>query len=109
MEATWGIVPRSIALCILLSLWTASAHGEAPPRGVDLLVTTDRVLYRPGQQIHIRALALDDTSRRAQPDLPVIFEVRGHRYNRLLIEIVKTDQFGVRLSPNPSRRNHPSR
>ena len=49
--------------------------GRASPQGVDVYAWTERGVYRPGEQVHLSALARD-ASARAVEDLPltVIFE-----------------------------------
>ncbi|MDQ3815597.1 MAG: MG2 domain-containing protein, partial [Armatimonadota bacterium] len=60
-----------------------------------IMLTTDKPLYQPGQTIHIRTLSL------ARPDLapvaakPLIFEVEDAKGNKVFKQEVKTSKFGV--------------
>jgi len=44
--------------------------GRAPPGPVDLFLTSDRGVYRPGETVHVTALARDPQAR-AVPELPI--------------------------------------
>ncbi|WP_171022100.1 alpha-2-macroglobulin family protein [Cohaesibacter sp. CAU 1516] len=46
--------------------------GRASPQGVDVYAWTERGVYRPGEQVHVSALARD-ASARAVDDLPLTF------------------------------------
>ena len=46
--------------------------GRPSPEGVDVYAWTERGVYRPGEEVHVSALARDDTAR-AVKDLPLTF------------------------------------
>nr|WP_321445167.1 alpha-2-macroglobulin family protein [uncultured Cohaesibacter sp.] len=46
--------------------------GRASPQGVDVYAWTERGVYRPGEQVHVSALARDANAR-AVDDLPLTF------------------------------------
>jgi len=61
----------------------------------DLLLTSDRTLYRPGQTVNLRVLALDAVSRIALEGQEVTFRIVDEQYDSLLIQPATTDAFGV--------------
>jgi hypothetical protein len=62
---------------------------------VQVLLTSDKPLYQPGQTIHIRSLALDMATRKALGDQPVTFEVEDARGNKVFKKRGKLTSFGV--------------
>ena len=46
--------------------------GRPSPEGVDVYAWTERGVYRPGEEVHVSALARDDSAR-AVDDLPLTF------------------------------------
>lgn len=71
---------------------------EAPvaiERAGKVLLTTDKPIYQPGQQIHLRALALQRPSLRPDADRPVIFEIYDGKDNKVERFESQTNAFGV--------------
>lgn len=60
----------------------------------DVLVSTDKGLYQPGQTIHVRALAFDP-ERRAIPDAPLTIRISDPDSTVAFRQIVRTSRFGV--------------
>jgi A-macroglobulin TED domain/Alpha-2-macroglobulin family/Carboxypeptidase regulatory-like domain/MG2 domain/A-macroglobulin receptor binding domain/Alpha-2-macroglobulin bait region domain len=60
-----------------------------------ILLTTEKPIYQPGQSIHIRALALDGASHRADARRSLTFELEDSRGNKVFKKKTVTDDFGV--------------
>ena len=95
------MVPRvwcsAVCVGVLLSAaWPAQAAGEP-----DILLTTDRVLYQPGQRIQLRVLVLDRTTRRALSRRQVSLSVRHDAAGVLLSRKLLTNRFGVAAAALP--------
>ncbi|XXT24051.1 MG2 domain-containing protein [Sorangium sp. So ce429] len=63
--------------------------------GPKLLLTTDKPLYKPGQTIHLRALALERGNNAPLARASVTFEVEDGKGNKIFKKPVVTDGFGV--------------
>ncbi len=60
-----------------------------------LLLTTDKPLFQPGQTMHLRALALDVATRQAVGDKPITFEIEDARGNKVFKKKQTLSRFGV--------------
>ncbi|MFT5434778.1 MAG: hypothetical protein ACI9OJ_005492, partial [Myxococcota bacterium] len=60
-----------------------------------LAVSTDKPLYRPGQTIYIRSLALARTDQKPLAERPITIEVRDGKNNVIFREESLTDEFGI--------------
>ncbi len=60
-----------------------------------LLLTTEKPIYQPGQTIHVRALALDRGTQKADAARPIRFEVEDSRGNKVFRKSGETDRFGI--------------
>lgn len=60
-----------------------------------ILLTTEKPIYQPGQEIHIRALALDRASHHAAARKTLTFELEDSRGNKVFKKMTETDAFGV--------------
>jgi hypothetical protein len=60
-----------------------------------ILLTTEKPLYQPGQAIHARALALDRANHQATADRKLTFEVEDSRGNKVFKKVTQTDKFGI--------------
>ena len=60
-----------------------------------LYLSTDKPLYRPGQTIHIRALALAARDLAPLEDTPITLEVLDGKGNKVFKEETSTDEFGI--------------
>ena len=67
----------------------------------DLLLTSDRRLYPPGDEVQLRALVVEAATRRILPGQTVIFEVRDPRDRALLREPVVSNEWGVAATRMP--------
>ena len=75
---------------------TATRAIQVVPEGAPVIfVSTDKPLYRPGQTIHIRALALAQKNLTPVGDTPVTIEVLDGKSNKIFKEDTVTDAFGV--------------
>ncbi|KYF78840.1 alpha-2-macroglobulin [Sorangium cellulosum] len=63
--------------------------------GPKLLLTTDKPLYKPGQTIHLRGLALERGNNEPLARTSVTFEVEDGKGNKIFKKAVVTDAFGV--------------
>ncbi|HUV04257.1 MAG TPA: alpha-2-macroglobulin family protein [Armatimonadota bacterium] len=64
-------------------------------RDQQILLTTDKPLYQPGQVMHIRALALKRPSRQAVAKTPLTIEVEDGKGNKVFKKTQPTSQYGV--------------
>jgi len=60
-----------------------------------ILLTTDKPLYQPGQVIHIRALALDAATMQAMAGQPILLQVEDAKGNKVFKSRGTTSEFGV--------------
>jgi len=60
-----------------------------------VLLTTDKPLYKPAQVIHMRALALRRPAMKALDGAPVVFEVSDPRGNKVFKHKTACNDFGV--------------
>lgn len=70
-------------------------HVTVEGPGPKLLLTTDKPLYKPGQTIHLRALALERGNNAPLARESVTFEVEDGKGNKIFKKPVVTDAFGV--------------
>ena len=71
---------------------TKDARAERQSR---VLVTTDKPMYQPGQEMHIRVLALKKPELAPEKDTPCIIEVFDGKGNKVFKERKQTSDFGV--------------
>jgi len=64
-------------------------------RETQILLTSDKPLYQPGQTIHLRSLALVKPSMSPAADQPIIFEVEDAKGNKVFKKTVEASKFGV--------------
>ncbi len=62
---------------------------------VQVMLTTDKPLYQPGQTIHLRALALDLATRKAVSGQRLTFEIEDARGNKVYKHAQKLSKFGL--------------
>ena len=60
-----------------------------------ILLTTEKPIYQPGQTIHARALALDRSTHEATANRKLTFEVEDSRGNKVFKKATQTDEFGI--------------
>src|SRR5580658_4014823 len=60
-----------------------------------ILLTTEKPIYQPGQEIHVRALALDRANHEATPGRKLTFDLEDSRGNEVAKSVTQTDRFGV--------------
>jgi uncharacterized protein YfaS (alpha-2-macroglobulin family) len=60
-----------------------------------VLLTTEKPIYQPGQTIHVRALALDRSSHTASAQRQLTFELEDSRGNKVFKKATTTDRFGI--------------
>jgi len=62
---------------------------------VQILLSSDKPLYQPGQTMHLRALALDSATRQPLGGVPMTFEVEDARGNKVFKQRGALSRFGV--------------
>jgi uncharacterized protein YfaS (alpha-2-macroglobulin family) len=70
-----------------------SANVKLP--GNRVLLTTDKPIYQPGQTIHLRALALENLSKKPLSGQPVLFEIEDGKGNKILKRTLTSDSYGL--------------
>jgi hypothetical protein len=60
-----------------------------------ILLTTEKPIYQPGQTMHVRALALDRASHRADAARSLRFELEDSHGNKVFRKSTETDRFGI--------------
>lgn len=64
-------------------------------RVYNVLLSTDKPVYQPGQVLHLRALALDTTALKAAQEQPLVLTVSDPAGNKLMRKEVTTSAFGI--------------
>jgi len=67
----------------------------------NVLVTTDKPIYQPGQTIHMRGLALDTNALKAAQDQPLLLTVQDPQGNRIMRQELTTSQYGIAAADFP--------
>lgn len=60
-----------------------------------ILLTTEKPIYQPGQTIHVRALALERSNHEAAAAHSLTFELEDSRGNKVFKKATQTDKFGI--------------
>ena len=60
-----------------------------------VLLTTDKPLYKPGQTMHLRALVLRKPALKPLTEAPVTLEVSDSKGNKVFKQVLKTNDFGL--------------
>lgn len=60
-----------------------------------ILLTTEKPIYQPGQTIHVRALSLDRANHEATAGRKLTLEVEDSRGNKVFKKLTQTDAYGV--------------
>lgn len=81
-------------------LGTISEQGSwrlqaAKAEDSQILLTTDKPTYQPGQTIHIRTLTMQASVRKPLAHQEQIFEIFDSKNNKLFKQAIKTDAYGV--------------
>jgi uncharacterized protein YfaS (alpha-2-macroglobulin family) len=85
---------------LIIRVRSGDLHEESTQRitvraANQVLLTTDKPLYKPAQVIHIRALALRRPSMRALAGETLTLEVSDPRGNKVFKQKTKTNDFGI--------------
>jgi uncharacterized protein YfaS (alpha-2-macroglobulin family) len=95
-------VPRVKAGAYRMTVDVGSAAGDdlfsqevTLEESADILLTTDKPLYQPGQTIHLRVLALQKPSRLPFRGQTITFEAEDAKGNKVFRKALETDRFGV--------------
>jgi hypothetical protein len=64
-------------------------------RVYNVLLSTDKPVYQPGQVIHLRTLALDTTALKAAQEQPLVLTVADPAGNKLMRKTLTTSAFGI--------------
>ncbi|HEX7599174.1 MAG TPA: MG2 domain-containing protein, partial [Polyangia bacterium] len=70
-----------------------SATVKVP--GNRVLLTTDKPIYQPGQTIYLRALALENQSKKPLSGQAVLFEIEDGKANKILKRTLTSDSYGL--------------
>ena len=76
---------------------TRRADGQA-------YLGTDKTIYKPGQDIHLRFLALEGPDHSPSADREVVFEAKDGKGNKVYRRRARTDAFGVAAAIVPTDR-----
>lgn len=79
--------------------WARATVSSVHPRKIAL--STDKTIYKPGQTVELRALALD-ASKKPVAGEDVTFEALDGKGNKVFKRHVTTDDFGVAALPVPT-------
>jgi uncharacterized protein YfaS (alpha-2-macroglobulin family) len=63
--------------------------------GNRVLLTTDKPIYQPGQTIYLRALALENMSKKPLTGQPVLFEIEDGKANKIFKRTLTSDNYGL--------------
>lgn len=72
-----------------------ATHAVARRNDDRLYLSTDKTIYKPGQTIELRLLAVEGTARTPLASREVLFEARDGRGNKVFRRRGNTDAFGV--------------
>ncbi|MBI4751401.1 MAG: carboxypeptidase regulatory-like domain-containing protein [Acidobacteria bacterium] len=64
-------------------------------KNAQVMLTTDKPVYQPGQILHVRAIVLEQTSRLALAGVPVEFRVENSTYSEVFRTVSPTSKFGI--------------
>jgi len=64
-------------------------------RVYNVLLSTDKPVYQPGQVIHLRTLALDTTALKAAQEQPLVLTVADPAGNKVMRQTLTTSAFGI--------------
>lgn len=70
-------------------------------RTYNVLLTTDKPVYQPGQVIHMRGLALDALDLHAADNLTMTLTVAGPQGDKLLRQALPTSSYGIAAADFP--------
>ncbi|RLB52772.1 MAG: hypothetical protein DRJ42_13925, partial [Deltaproteobacteria bacterium] len=74
-------------------IWTT--HSLATHQDSQLYLSSDKTIYKPGQNIELRVLALEGPDRLPVADTEVTFEARDGESNKVFRRTSTTDSYGV--------------
>ncbi len=66
---------------------------EAP--GAKVLLTTDKPIYQPGQNVYLRTLSLVPPDNSPVADEPVLLEIEDGKGNKIMKRTVTSDDYGI--------------
>jgi hypothetical protein len=67
----------------------------------DVLLTTDKPVYQPGQMLHMRGLALNRATMQAAANQEIAFSVTDPAGNRIFNQAVQSSEFGIAAADLP--------
>ncbi len=73
----------------------------------DVLLTTDKPVYQPGQVLHLRGLALNRATMEAAANAQVLFTVTDPAGNKVLSQEAPTSSFGIAAVDLPLNEQAP--
>ena len=87
--------PGAYALAVESGVEALSSDIEVREAGQNILLTTDKPLYQPGQTMHLRALALQAGENKPQAGASLLFEVSDGKGNKVFKKTLKTNDYGI--------------
>ena len=81
--------------------FTQSISGSKGVESFDVLVSTDKPIYQPGQTIQLRALALRKTSMKAAADRPIAIQLVDPMGTIIANKAVETSAYGIATAEFP--------
>ena len=72
-----------------------TSHSVVVEQKRQILLTTDKPLYQPGQTVHIRALAMKQPRVTPVVNEELLLEIEGPQGNKLFKKTSKTDAYGI--------------
>jgi uncharacterized protein YfaS (alpha-2-macroglobulin family) len=87
--------PGSYAVAITDGTDELSTTIEVRDAGQKVLLTTDKPIYQPGQTIHLRAMALQNTDNKPLANSMLLFEVSDGKGNKVFKKKRTTDDYGI--------------
>jgi len=109
-------VPKDVAVADqVLEIRAETDNGESTViqdvyvgRVYNVLVSTDKPVYQPGQVIHLRGLALDALDLHAADTLTMTLTVADPQGNKLMRQELATSQYGIASADFPLDGQAPS-
>jgi hypothetical protein len=87
--------PGAYAVAITDGTDELSTAIQVRDAGQKVLLTTDKPIYQPGQTIHLRAMALQNSDNKPLASTMLLFEVSDGKGNKVFKKSRKTDDYGI--------------
>jgi alpha-2-macroglobulin-like protein len=87
--------PGEYAVAVTDGTDELSTAVQVRDAGQKVLLTTDKPIYQPGQTMHLRAMALQNTDNKPLAGQMLLFEVADGKGNKVFKKSRKTDDYGI--------------